>query len=237
MLNKKFVLLLILLLPILYIENVSAELVPIKTYINVSTVSYLDSNNLTKINITIANEDAPIKIDDVGINSSINNQYLIVLIRDLQTNETDITNLTLECLRRVATVDGDALIECTDSKARQFDTIQELQSENSGLRGIDGNLSVCNLNLAEAQSSLGNSSITIGNLRNEIDSAKNNTVMWALIVGVGIFLITYFTFKKKYGGASHPLEQDFGRKSTATPDIPSRFRERMDELKKQPPGL
>lgn len=227
--NKKLILLFILMLAFLYINNVNAELKPIKTYLNVSVISF-GSGNETRFNLTIRNEDLPITIDNINQNSNINQNNLIILIRDIDVNQTDISNLTMECLRRVATIDGDSLISCRESKARQFDTIQTLQTENSNLKGIDGNLTMCNTNLRDTQGNLGNCSTTVGILRNDVDSAKNGTTTWVFISVVATALIVYFYFKRKYGGVQSNMESEFGRNTTAEPDIPGRFKDRIENL-------
>lgn len=225
--NKKLIFV-FLLFALLYIDNVnSADLKPIKTYINTTIIAFGEGNN-TSFNLSIITEDEIINIDNINKNSNINQKNLIVLIREIDVNQTEINNLTMECLKRVATIDSDALIACRESKARQFDTIQTIQLENSNLKGFEGNFSICSVNLAETQNNLGNCSATVGNLRNEVNSTKNNALTWSIIAILGISLIIYFSFKRKYGGASSTMETHWGRKTTAEPDYPQGLK---DELK------
>ena len=230
MLNKKLIFL-FLIFTLLYMGNVNAELKVFKTHINTTVISFGDGNE-TQFNLSIKTEDETITINNINKNSNINQQNLIALIREVNVSQSDINNLTTECLRRVATVDGDALISCRESKARQFDSMQELQLETSNLRGIQGNFSVCSTNLAETQGNLGNCSFTVGNLRNEVSTTKSNATTWAIIIIIAISAIIYFSFKRKYGGATSTMEKDWGRKTTAESDYPERLRDELKNLGK-----
>lgn len=224
--NKKIFLFLILFLISLNFV-LGAEKV-VKTYINFTITPNV---NTTTFNFTLFNEDELIKINNLDSNSTYQSEnYLITFIRDLSCESIDTINLTIQCLEKVATVDGTALKECYESKGRQFETIQSCQSENSELRGQSGNLTICQSSLNERTTSLSQCSNQKGELDQKIKDSANEKWYFALFAGI-IAGLGYWRFGNrlyKLKGLTSRVQSEYAINPTKEPEIPPEFKKAME---------
>ena len=227
--NKKVFILLIFLLMLNFVDAEEQQKV-IKTHINLTIMPFNDGN-LTRMNLTINNEDEPIKITGLIQNASYQSEpYLITLIRNIECESSDLKNLTLQCLIKLDECDIKKIAECENAKGIQYQTIQFVQAENSQLRGQSGNLTLCQTNLNERQNSLTLCTTQVGESNKRI-----NDKWYYLVIGLALGGLAFWGFgenTKKSKGYVGRIEKDYGTKPTAQHDIPVEFKQPMEDFER-----
>lgn len=232
--NKKFLLLIFLIFFIIQIsQEIHAETKVISLYVNATTKSFSVDNGSYKVNVSIWNEDGIIELNNLDNTTNINNQpYLINIIRNLQCSTVNFENLTRTCLDKVATVDGDKLTACYESKGRMEKTSESIQAENLALKTQAGNLTGCQTNLNEQNNLLTLCTNAKKDVENEKQQVQNNNI-WYVLAAVILTVIIYYNFgsgTKKTRGGKTTLEKQ-GRNPTAEADMPDKLRREINNPK------